>query len=85
MMHLERLSPKRVLPGLCATALGFLPSLAAAHPGHYHPPGEDDEFDAITGALHALPDWQSILLAAAALGVIALVTRGNKHNDTPAL
>ena len=28
-----------------ARFVAFLPALAAAHPGHYHPPGEDDEFE----------------------------------------
>ena len=28
-----------------ARFVAFLPALALAHPGHYHPPGEDDEFD----------------------------------------
>lgn len=31
-----------------ATAILLLSHLAAsAHPGHYHPPGEEDEFDAL--------------------------------------
>ena len=31
-----------------ASAVVFLSQLAAhAHPGHYHPPGEEDEFDAL--------------------------------------
>jgi hypothetical protein len=25
--------------------VAFLPAIAIAHPGHYHPPGEEDEFD----------------------------------------
>ncbi|MEK7951042.1 hypothetical protein [Luteolibacter soli] len=32
---------RKLLPGLFA----ILPTIAAAHPGHYHPPGEEDEFE----------------------------------------
>jgi ABC-type uncharacterized transport system permease subunit len=83
MKQSRSIPPTRFLSGLSAAVLGFLPTLAAAHPGHYHPPGEDDEFDALTVALHSLPNWQSLVPAAALLGVIALVAR--KHNSTPAL
>ena len=32
----------------------FLPVIALGHPGHYHPPGEDDEFDQLrAGWLHS--------------------------------
>lgn len=49
-----------------AAALALLPTLAAAHPGHYHPPGEDDEFDAFTaGLLHPVSGLDHLLLALA--------------------
>lgn len=67
--------PSLILSRLLAVALGFLPLLAAAHPGHYHPPGEDDEFDAVATGLQTLPEWQSILIAAAALGFAAIAFR----------
>jgi hypothetical protein len=35
------------LSGLMAAAILLLPAIASAHPGHYHPPGEADEFDAL--------------------------------------
>lgn len=47
--------------GLCA-----LPAIAAAHPGHYHPPGEEDEFDTFAnGLLHPLTGIDHLLLALA--------------------
>jgi urease accessory protein len=69
MKHLHRL----VAAGLC-----FLPALAAAHPGHYHPPGEDDEFDALTnGFLHPLTGIDHLILAIAA-GWLAFSWKGGK-------
>lgn len=47
--------------GLCS-----LPAIAAAHPGHYHPPGEEDEFDTFAnGLLHPLTGIDHLLLALA--------------------
>ncbi len=44
----------------------LLPSLAMAHPGHFHP-GEDDEFDAIVaGFLHPFSGLDHLVLAVAA-------------------
>lgn len=49
---------------LCA-GLFFLPMLAQAHPGHVHP-GEDDEFDALTGGfVHPFSGIDHLLLALA--------------------
>ncbi|MCW1884118.1 hypothetical protein OKA04_05210 [Luteolibacter flavescens] len=54
---------RKLLSGL----LAFLPAIAAAHPGHYHPPGEEDEFDQLDKLradwLH-LHGWVEVTLAA---------------------
>lgn len=47
-----------------------------AHPGHYHPPGEEDEFDALRADWLHLHGWLEIALAAVAL-VAMLVFRMN--------
>jgi hypothetical protein len=47
---------------------------ALAHPGHYHPPGEGDEFDAIQANWLHLHGWWEIsaaLIAVAAVAVFA--------------
>ena len=82
----KRRSTSPILPRLLAAGLGFLPMLAAAHPGlpgHYHPPGEEDEFDALSSGMMHLPAWQSMALAALTLGVILYMLR--KRIATPAL
>ncbi len=76
------LSPRRAFAALSAVGLGLLPAIAAAHPGHYHPPGEEDEFDAFASGLQMLPNWQSILIAAAIVGTIAVMVH---KKNTPAL
>ncbi|MFT3991357.1 MAG: hypothetical protein QM680_08090 [Luteolibacter sp.] len=45
-------------------ALGLLPAIAAAHPGHYHPPGEDDEFNQLRADWLHLHGYLEISLAA---------------------
>jgi len=56
----------RTLSRLLSVGLCSLPAIAAAHPGHYHPPGEEDEFDAFTnGLLHPLTGADHLLLALA--------------------
>jgi hypothetical protein len=50
----------------------FLPAIALAHPGHYHPPGEEDEFDQLQADwLHVHGQYEAtlavILLASAAV------------------
>jgi urease accessory protein len=62
-----------ILSGIC-----LAPGLALAHPGHYHPPGEDDEFDAITtGFLHPLSGLDHLILALA-VGWLAFSWKGGK-------
>ena len=55
-----------------AAALALLPTLAAAHPGHYHP-GEDDEFDHLRADWLHLHGWLEISLVAVALVSIAVM------------
>ncbi len=51
----------------------FLSALAAiAHPGHRHPPGEGDEFDALRADWPHLHGWPGISLALVALGSLVL-------------
>lgn len=62
-----------VVAGVC-----LVPGFALAHPGHYHPPGEDDEFDAITtGFLHPLGGMDHLVLAIA-VGWLAFSWTGGK-------
>lgn len=74
------LRPRRALAALSASLLAFLPAIAAAHPGHYHPPGEDDEFDQFRADWLHLHGYTEIILA----GLIvtsALVFQFNKRRD----
>jgi hypothetical protein len=62
---------------LAAAGLVLLPSIAAAHPGHYHPAGEDDEFDAFRADylhLHGAFEISLALVALAAVLVFKLNT-----------
>ncbi len=53
-------------------AIVLLPSLAMAHPGHYHP-GEEDEFDALrANFLHLHGAWE-IGFAITALAAVAVL------------
>ena len=60
--------------GICRSAILAIlafPSLAMAHPGHFHP-GEEDEFDALRANflhLHGSLEIGLALLALAAVGV----------------
>ena len=66
-MNRLKFSPSRSFAATSAAVLGLLPALASAHPGHYHPPGEEDEFDAVTaGLLHPATGMDHLLLALAA-------------------
>ena len=48
---------------------------ASAHPGHYHPTGEEDEFDALRADWLHLHGWFEITLSLVALAsVIAFQT-----------
>lgn len=74
------LRPRRALAALSASLLAFLPAIAAAHPGHYHPPGEDDEFDQLRADWLHLHGYTEIILA----GIIvtsAVVFHFNKRRD----
>ena len=51
---------RKLLFGLFA----ILPAIVAAHPGHYHPPGEDDEFDQFRADWLHLHGWVEVTLAA---------------------
>ena len=70
---------RSILPvGIIASALCLLPEIAAAHPGHYHPPGEEDEFDALSqGFLHPLGGLDHLVLAVA-IGWFAFAWKGGK-------
>ncbi|QJE96876.1 hypothetical protein [Luteolibacter luteus] len=50
----------------------FVPSILAAHPGHYHP-GEEDEFDQLRADYFHLHGYLEIGLAAVALVAIGLL------------
>ena len=52
-----------------ARLLAFLPAVAAAHPGHYHP-GEEDEFDALRADFLHLHGPLEIGLAATAVAAL---------------
>lgn len=51
---------------------------ALAHPGHYHPPGEDDEFDAFRAEWLHLHGFWEISLALIALAAV-VVFKVNKN------
>lgn len=53
-----------------STLLAF-PSLASAHPGHFHP-GEEDEFDALRADYLHLHGTLEITLAIVALSAVAV-------------
>jgi len=84
-MNRFRFSPSRSLAAASAAALGLLPTLAAAHPGHYHPPGEDDEFDAFTaGLLHPATGLDHLLMALAAGWLVLSMAKGKARAALPA-
>lgn len=57
---------------LAAAALCLLPSIALAHPGHYHPPGETDEFDALRANFLHLHGALEISVACLALASVVV-------------
>lgn len=59
----------RVAAACLASALALVPSIAAAHPGHYHP-GEDDEFDSLRANFLHLHGNLEIGLALCALAAV---------------
>lgn len=61
-----------------ASALFLLPSIAAAHPGHYHP-DETDEFDALrANFLHLHGNFEIGLAACALAAVIVFIIARKK-------
>ncbi|WP_193213543.1 hypothetical protein [Luteolibacter marinus] len=61
-----------------ARLLVFLPAVAAAHPGHYHP-GEEDEFDALRADwLHLHGPLEIGLAATAAAAAVAFKLSPNR-------
>ena len=67
-----------------AAGLVFLPSLALAHPGHYHP-GEEDEFDALRANFLHLHGTLEISLAFLALAsVLVFMINKNRRVRTAA-
>ena len=61
-----------MIPRSIARLLAFLPAVALAHPGHYHPPGEEDEFDQFRAEYFHLHGPLEIGLVAVALGAVVL-------------
>lgn len=61
-----------MIPRLIARVFAFLPALALAHPGHHHPPGEEDEFDQLRADYLHLHGPLEIVFAAVALGAVVL-------------
>jgi hypothetical protein len=53
---------------------------AAAHPGHYHPPGEDDEFNALRADWFHLHGWTEVSLALVALAA-AVIFVANRRSS----
>jgi hypothetical protein len=75
-MKTQTLAKPSALPAIvifsCLAALNAL-----AHPGHYHPPGEEDEFDALRADWLHLHGWWEVsfaLIAVAAVAVFVLNT-----------
>jgi hypothetical protein len=55
-----------------AALLFLAPSIASAHPGHYHPPGEEDEFDQLRADYFHLHGYLELGLIAVAVAAIAV-------------
>ncbi|WP_367870797.1 hypothetical protein [Luteolibacter sp. Populi] len=62
---------RRTLDRLLFGLLVFLPAIAVAHPGHYHP-GEEDEFDQLRADHFHLHGYLEIGLATLALAAYAV-------------
>ena len=73
-------SNRRTLSRLSAGFLALLPAIASAHPGHYHPPGEDDEFDQLRADWFHLHGMTEFFLAAILVGSL-LVFRLHKNRN----
>ncbi|MFT4175226.1 MAG: hypothetical protein QM627_01105 [Luteolibacter sp.] len=68
-MKFPRIPAFPLLPTL---ALALLPALSMAHPGHYHPPGEEDEFHQLRADWLHLHGYTEIILAAIVVASAAL-------------
>ncbi len=55
---------RETLRRLLTALLVLIPAIAAAHPGHYHPPDEVDEFDKLRADWLHLHGYFEISLAA---------------------
>ncbi len=69
--------PSAVLATLAVSLLTAVNALA--HPGHYHPPGEEDEFDALRADWLHLHGWWEISFAAVALAAVAVFSFSDKR------
>lgn len=64
----------------CVAALWLLSRVAAsAHPGHYHPPGETDEFDSLRANFLHLHGALEISLACLALAAAVVFIMNRKR------
>jgi hypothetical protein len=63
---------REILRKLLFGLLAMLPDIAAAHPGHYHPPGEEDEFDQLRADWFHLHGWVEITLAVTLVASVLL-------------
>lgn len=68
-----------IIRNAVTAAIVLLPSLAMAHPGHYHP-GEEDEFDAMRANFLHLHGALEISIALTALAAVA-VLKFNKNQS----
>lgn len=55
-------------------------AVASAHPGHYHPPGEQDEFDSLRADWFHLHGWWEVSLALTALIAVAVFRMNHKRS-----
>ncbi len=63
-----------------ARFVAFLPAVALAHPGHYHPPGENDEFDQFRADYLHVHGYFEVGLAVLLIASL-LVFRFNKNRN----
>lgn len=65
------------LPTALLTVVLTMPAVFA-HPGHYHPPGEDDEFNGLRADWLHLHGWIEMGLALLAVFSVALFVMGRR-------
>lgn len=72
-----KLFPAKPIAALVPAAFLLAHDVVSAHPGHYHPPGEEDEFDALRADwLHLHGGFEvALALTALAAAFVALTTR----------